>query len=77
MNHNKLTPTTTAIPYNTGKVKIGEFYTPPLRNHVSEEGEHWQGVLTGVYQSRQTHKMQITLYVVAYIVMIAAIWGLT
>ena len=36
-------------PYNTGKLKIGEFYVPPFeRVPVSREDYMWQNVLLGV-----------------------------
>lgn len=51
------------IPYNTGKVLIGVHYEPPKPEYMNQENEHWQNVLTGVYQKRRANKMQFILYV--------------
>lgn len=52
------------VPYNTGKLKIGGHYVPPQRNYMTEHDEHWQNVLTGVYQYRKHRRMQFAWYVV-------------
>lgn len=58
------------IPYNTGKVLIGVHYEPPKPEYMNEENEHWQNVLTGVYQKRRANKMQFILYVAVLTVLI-------
>lgn len=65
------------VPYNTGKIKIGVHYQPPQKDYTSPESEHWQNVLTGVYQARHRNKMQFIWYVVALIVVfvILGVWA--
>lgn len=37
-----------AIPYTTKSgLQIGSLYEPPRKNNMSQEDEHWQGVLLG------------------------------
>ena len=59
--NNKLTP------YNTGKVQIGAHYAPPKPDYMDRDAEHWQNVLTGVYQTRRKTRTQFILYVVGLI----------
>lgn len=61
------------VPYNTGKIKIGVHYQPPQKDYTSPESEHWQNVLTGVYQKRRIHKMQFIWYVVALVIIFTAL----
>lgn len=67
MNNKLKHITNKPVPYNTGKVKIGEHYLPPQRDYMTPEGEHWQNVLTGVYQSRRKDRTQFITYVVALV----------
>lgn len=53
------------IPYNTGKVQIGLHYQPPKPEYMNDEAEHWQNVLTGVYQYRRKRRTQFIWYVAA------------
>jgi hypothetical protein len=55
--------------YNTGKVIIGKHYVPPLKNHVTYEGEFWQSVYLGDYQRGEVYKLQMSLYVVFLIIL--------
>lgn len=59
--NNKLTP------YNTGKVQIGAQYVPPKPDYMDRDAEHWQNVLTGVYQTRRKTRTQFILYVAGLI----------
>ena len=49
--------------YNTGKMIIGKHYVPPLKNHVTYEGEFWQSVLLGDYQREVQFRRQMYLYI--------------
>lgn len=60
-------------PYNTGKIKIGCHYVPPMQNHMDSNDEFWQDVLTGVHQTRHRNKMQFIWYVVALVVIFAGL----
>ena len=65
------------IPYNTGKVRIGCNYQPPRKNYVTQNGEFWQDVLTGVHQKRRQRRMQAMWYVVALVgvFMLMGVWA--
>ena len=47
---------------NKPKVMIGKYYVPPLKNHVTYEGEFWQSVLLGDYQREVLFRRQMYLY---------------
>ena len=49
--------------YNTGKIIIGKYYVPPLKNHVTYEGEFWQSVYLGDYQREVIFRRQMALYI--------------
>ena len=61
------------VPFNTGKVKIGEHYVPPQRNMMTENDEFWQNVLTDVYKEQRRSKMRFILYVVALVIICIAL----
>jgi hypothetical protein len=65
--NNKLTP------YNTGKVQIGAQYVPPKPDYMDHDAEHWQNVLTGVYQYRRKTRTQFILYVVGLVIIFSVI----
>ena len=48
--------------YNTGKVIIGKYYVPPLKNYMNHNDEFWQSVLTGDYQREVIFRRQMYLY---------------
>ena len=54
---------------NKPKVMIGKYYVPPLKNHVTYEGEFWQSVYLGDYQRNEVYKLQMSLYVVFLIIL--------
>lgn len=56
------------LPYNTGKVKIGEFYDPPPQNHITREGEFIQSVLLGTHGGHIHNTVQFVLYLVLLVV---------
>lgn len=62
-----------AVPYNTGKIKIGCHYVPPLQNHMDSNDEFWQSVLTGDYKNVRKHRMQFIWYVVALVAIFAGL----
>ena len=39
------------LPYNTGKVRIGCNYVPPMRSYMSDNDIFWQSVLLGQHRS--------------------------
>ncbi len=44
-----------ATPYDTGKMRIGEFYTPPLyRKVLSAEDQFAQNLILGIRQEQQS-----------------------
>jgi hypothetical protein len=44
-----------ATPYHTGKVRIGELYTPPLyRKVLSPEDQFAQNLILGIRQEQQS-----------------------
>lgn len=60
-------------PYDTGKVKIGCRYEPKV-NHVTPEGEFWQGVFLGVYAQRQQQAEQMMCYLAGLVGFFALVW---
>lgn len=62
-----------SVPYNTGKVQIGLHYQPPTPNYADDDSEHWQNVLTGVYQYRRKTRTQFIMYVAGLVIIFAVI----
>lgn len=66
-------------PYNTGKVVIGLFYEPKLRNSLtrSAEEEFWQIVLTSKPLSESIHanKFRITYALITCMVVALVLWA--
>lgn len=49
-----------ATPYHTGKVRIGELYTPPLyRKVLSAEDQFMQDIVLGIKNERQSFLSRI------------------
>ena len=66
-------------PYNTGKVVIGLFYEPKLRNSLtrSAEEEFWQIVLTSKPLSESIHanKFRIAYALITCMVVALVVWA--
>jgi len=52
-------------PYNTGKVKIGIHYVPPMFNRNTEATDFWQAVYSGEHAARRRERLWMGLYVAA------------
>ena len=50
------------------KVIIGQYYQRPLKNHMNHDCEFWQSVYLGDYQRGVVFKLQMSLYVVATLI---------
>ena len=59
------------VPYNTGKLLIGQHYTPHKPMKMSAEDEFWQGVLLGDHGYRKRRNAQAMLYAVVLVAMFA------
>lgn len=52
------------------KIIIGQYYQRPLKNHMNTDCEFWQSVYLGEYQREVVFKLQMSLYVVALIMLV-------
>jgi hypothetical protein len=60
------------VPYNTGKVRIGEQYTAPSRVAHTYETNFWQDVLLGEHARKQKRRSWAALYGVLVVCVFSA-----
>jgi hypothetical protein len=59
--------------YNTGKIMIGQYYQPPMHNHMNHDCEFWQSVLLGDYQREVIFRRQMAWYMVFLIILFSTL----
>jgi hypothetical protein len=55
-------------PYNTGKVKIGIHYVPPMLNRNTETTDFWQDLYLGGHRADKRERFWMAMYVAAMVV---------
>lgn len=61
------------IPYNTGKVLVGCYYSKPTQTNLTHEDRFWQDVLLGEYQIKRSQRRIWVAYVLVMVLVYVAL----